>query len=273
MKCRFLFLLFIIFFTAQCNRGIYNASNKKYKQQVKRLSKEIRMIPADELPTDSVILANVFIGTPNFGLRKPNFVIIHHTAQESCEKTLFTFTQNQSQVSAHYVICKDGTVHHMLNNYLRAWHAGASRWGNVTDVNSSSIGIELDNNGFETFSYAQIKALMALLNSLKKKYAIPAANFIAHADIAPGRKVDPSKYFPWQQLAEQGYGLWYGDTSLLTVPASFNASQALRIIGYNISNLDATLQAFRLHFLQTENTGELSEAEIKLLYALMLKVL
>ena len=231
------------------------------------------MIPADELATDSVMLTKAFIGTTHFGLRKPNFVIIHHTGQESCEKTLFTFTQNQSQVSAHYVICKDGTVHHMLNNYLRAWHAGASRWGNVTDVNSSSIGIELDNNGFETFSDAQIKALMAVLNSLKKNYAIPAANFIAHADIAPGRKVDSSNDFPWQQLAEQGYGLWYGDTSLLTVPASFNIVQALRIISYNISNIDAALQAFRLHFLQTENTGDLFEAEVKVLYALMLKVL
>ncbi len=273
MKRRLIFLLFIIFFTTQCNKGIYNASNKKYKQQAKRLSNELRMIPADELPTDSVILSKAFIGTTNFGLRKPNFVIIHHTAQESCEKTLFTFTQNQSQVSAHYVICKDGTVHHMLNNYLRAWHAGAARWGNVTDVNSSSIGIELDNNGFETFPDAQIKALLALLNSLKKNYAIPSANFIAHADIAPERKVDPSKYFPWQVLAEQGYGLWYGDTSLITVPSSFNTSHALKIIGYNISNINAALQAFRLHYLQTENTGEISESEIKILYALLLKVL
>ncbi len=273
MKFGSLFLISIIFLFNQCSRGPYAASNKKYKQQAKKLAKEIRMIPADVLPPDSVIISQSFVGTTNFGLRRPNFVIIHHTAQESCEKTISTFTQEQKQVSAHYVICKDGTLHHMLNNYLRAWHAGASSWGNVTDVNSSSIGIELDNNGKEIFPDSQVKALLALLNSLKKSYGIPAANFLAHVDVAPGRKVDPGKYFPWQQLAEHGYGIWYGDTTGIIVPSSFNTAQALRIIGYNISNINSSIQAFRLHYLQSENTGELSVAEIKVLYALMLKFL
>ncbi len=96
----------------------------------------------------------------NFDLRKPNFVIIHHTAQNGCPETLHTFTIKQSQVSAHYVICKDGTVHHMLNDYLRAWQAGLSKWGNNSDINSSSIGIELDNNGFEYFTDPQIASLL-----------------------------------------------------------------------------------------------------------------
>src|SRR5450756_3250197 len=90
--------------------------------------------------------------------------IIHHTEQNSCEQTLQTFTLPRTQVSAHYVICKDGTIHHMLNDYLRAWHAGNSRWGNLTDVNSSSIGIEIDNNGFEPFAEAQINSLVTLLS-------------------------------------------------------------------------------------------------------------
>ncbi|MEJ0104636.1 MAG: N-acetylmuramoyl-L-alanine amidase [Bacteroidota bacterium] len=95
-------------------------------------------------------------GTANFDLRRPNFVIIHHTAQNSCDQTLKTFTLKTTKVSAHYVICKDGTVYHMLNDYLRAWQAGISKWGNNTDINSSSIGIEIDNNGFEFFTDQQI---------------------------------------------------------------------------------------------------------------------
>src|SRR6516165_140872 len=114
-------------------------------------------------------------------MRKHNFVIIHHTAQNSCEQTLKTFTTVSSKVSAHYVICRDGTVHHMLNDYMRAWQAGLSKWGNATDINSLSIGIELDNNGFDTFPDTQINSLLDLLNVLKKTYSIPTANFIGHS--------------------------------------------------------------------------------------------
>src|SRR5215212_11635675 len=166
-----------------CNRSPYAATNKSYKKQAKAYSKIIRQTP----PKDSLSMAS-WVGTTNFNMRKPNFVIIHHTAQNSCEQTLKTFTTPKTQVSAHYVICKDGTIHHMLNDYLRAWHGGVAKWGNNTDINSSSIGIEIDNNGFEVFTDQQINSLLTLLSSLKKAYSIPTANFIGHADIAPTRK-------------------------------------------------------------------------------------
>jgi N-acetylmuramoyl-L-alanine amidase len=86
----------------------------------------------------------------NFNLRKPNFIIIHHTAQDSLQQTIKTFTVTRTQVSSH-VIADDGSVIQMLNDYLRAWHAGRGSWGKDTDINSSSIGIELDNNGTEVF--------------------------------------------------------------------------------------------------------------------------
>ena len=135
-----------------CSHNPYAATNKLYKQQAKTYSKTIATYPLE----DSLQNAPYFAGTTNFNLRKPNFVIIHHTAQNSCEQTLNTFTTVKSQVSAHYVICKDGVIHHMLNDYLRAWQAGVSKWGNNTDINSSSIGIEIDNNGFEPFTDQQI---------------------------------------------------------------------------------------------------------------------
>jgi N-acetylmuramoyl-L-alanine amidase len=168
------------------------------------------------------------------------------------------------------VICKDGTIHHMLNDYLRAWQAGVSKWGNATDINSLSIGIEIDNNGFEPFTEPQITSLLGLLERLKKAYGIPAANFIGHEDIAPGRKIDPGKYFPWQRLAQQGFGLWY-DTAGVKVPADFNTMQALRIIGYDIKRPEPAIQSFKLHFIPDDSTRVIHEEDKKILVDLVKK--
>ncbi|WP_374166118.1 N-acetylmuramoyl-L-alanine amidase [Arcticibacter sp. MXS-1] len=177
-----------------CSPHPYKATNKLYKKQAKELTQSLTDIPPVEAFSSKV--PPYAVGTVNFNLRKPNYVIIHHTAQNSCEQTLKTFTLKRTQVSAHYVICKDGTVHHMLNDYLRAWHGGVAKWGSLTDINSASIGIELDNNGNEPFPDQQINSLITLLGALKKNYGIPAANFIGHADIAPRRKPDPNAFFP-----------------------------------------------------------------------------
>ena len=209
------------------------------------------------------------VGTTNFNLRKPNFVIIHHTAQNGCPETLKTFTTVASKVSAHYVICKDGTVHHMLNDYMRAWQAGISKWGNATDINSVSIGIEIDNNGFEPFTDEQINSLLSVLAKLKKDYDIPAANFIGHGDIAPGRKVDPSAYFPWKKLADNGFGLWY-DEVRDSVPANFNHIQALRIVGYDVKDTTAAIRAFKRHFMQ-DTTKYINDADKNVLFNLQKK--
>jgi N-acetylmuramoyl-L-alanine amidase len=129
----------------------------------------------------------------------------------------------------------------MLNDYLRAWHAGVGKWGNDADINSSSIGIELDNNGFEFFSDAQMKSLLQLLASLKKTYNIPTANFIGHADIAPTRKNDPNIFFPWKELAGKGFGNWYDDTTNIIMPPFFDDVKALRIIGYDTKDTTAAI--------------------------------
>src|SRR6476646_9350625 len=225
MKQVLVFIILVI--VSSCSTNPYRTSNKRYKKQTKAYAKVLAAYPLK----DSITNSPYFVGTTNFNLRKPNFVILHHTAQNSCEQTLTTFTTVKSQVSAHYVICKDGTVHHMLNDYLRAWQAGVSRWGNTSDINSCSIGIEIDNNGFEPFTEPQVSSLLHLLDTLKKKYNIPAANFIGHGDIAPGRKVDPNVFFPWELLAEKGFGLWYSDTSTVSAPPYFDHLTALRIIG------------------------------------------
>jgi len=264
MSYRIYSLVVFLLIIASCTSNKYATTNKVYKKQAKAFAREIRKYPLEGS-------RSTWVGTTNFGLRKPDFVIIHHTAQDSCDQTLRTFTLPRTQVSAHYVICKDGTVHHLLNDYLRAWHAGNSSWGNDRDINSSSIGIELDNNGFEPFPAAQINSLLTLLDTLKHRYRIPTANFIGHSDIAPTRKVDPNVNFPWHLLSQNGYGLWYSDTTMTIVPPDFNSLQALRIIGYSIKGPSATIKAFKRHFEMENNSDTLNESDKKILYDLMEK--
>lgn len=259
---------------------VYNAQLKNFKEIIS--NKEPSRLPLvykSTLSIDSVYTKQLYIfkdtiskmgtslangiptswvGTVNFNLRKPNLIIIHHTAQDSLQQTIKTFTMTKTQVSAHYVIADDGSVVQMLNDYLRAWHAGNSSWGKNTDINSSSIGIELDNNGKETFSEKQITSLMALLSKLKKEYSIPTQNIIGHSDIAPTRKKDPSAFFPWRTLADNGFGIWKDDV-LECAPNDFNIEQGLKIIGYNTKNLPAAIMAFKLHFIQTEVDAVLDE--------------
>ncbi|MGZ3840015.1 MAG: N-acetylmuramoyl-L-alanine amidase [Flavisolibacter sp.] len=249
-----------------CHRSPYAATNKTYKKQAKSLAAILRQAPLKDS-----LSSGDWVGTTNFNLRKPNFVIIHHTAQNSCDQTLKTFTLPRTQVSAHYVICKDGTIHHMLNDYLRAWHGGIARWGNNTDINSSSIGIEIDNDGYAPFTEPQLGSLLTLLGSLKKAYGIPTANFIGHADIAPTRKNDPNVNFPWKRLADSGYGVWWSDTTGVTVPQDFNNLQALRIIGYDIRDSAAAIQSFKRKYEQVDKSPVINEEDRKILFTLYKK--
>lgn len=209
-----------------------------------------------------------WVGAIHFDVRKPNFVIIHHTAQESVDQTIHTFTVPHTKVSAHYLIGKNGEIFQLLNDYLRGWHAGKSKWGNVTDLNSVSLGIELDNNGKEPFPDIQIETLMTLLDTLKKNYDIPQSNFLGHADIAPARKNDPSVFFPWKKLADRGFGLWYNESYLVTPPDHFNALEALRLIGYDISNPGAAIKAFKRKFIITDISEELTLYDRSVIYNL-----
>lgn len=299
MKKKFYYLILAII-AASCSTNPYKKSEKIYDGKLKTLketisnkaSQSLAVIPAVKLNIDTLYKKQLhtykdtifkmgstplqngvnteWIGTVNFNLRKPNFIIIHHTAQDSLQQTIKTFTKIETQVSSHYVISDDGKVVQMLNDYLRAWHAGSGTWGKNTDINSASIGIELDNNGSEVFSELQINSLLALLTKLKKDYNIPAQNIIGHADIAPTRKKDPSALFPWKILAEKGFGIW-PDEFLETAPTAFNAEQGLRIIGYDTKNLPAAIAAFKLHFIQNEVNSLLDGKTINTIYSIYKK--
>jgi N-acetyl-anhydromuramyl-L-alanine amidase AmpD len=294
MKKHFSYLILVAIITS-CATNPYKASEKEYNAKLKNFKETISNKEPEPLPIVSKTIINIdnvytkqlytfkdtiskmgstslnkniktqWIGTVNFNLRKPNFIIIHHTAQDSIQQTIRTFTLARTKVSAHYIIADDGSVVQMLNDYLRAWHAGSGSWGKNNDINSASIGIELDNNGTEVFSEEQIISLLALLSKLKKDYGIPTQNIIGHSDIAPTRKSDPSALFPWKILAQNGFGLWH-DEVLEQAPPYFSSDLALRIIGYDTKNLQAAIKAFKLHYIQTEADSILDEKTINTIY-------
>ena len=206
--------------------------------------------------------------SPNFGPRRPNFVIIHHTADDSAEDSLRTLSTPRFEVSSHYLIGRDGTLYYLVDELARAWHAGEGYWGGTTDLNSASIGIELDNNGKEPFAEPMIATLLQLLDDIKRRYKIPVANFLAHGDIIPGRKVDPSRFFPWKRLAERGFGLWC-EPPYQSVPPAVSDALLLTAFGYDVTNLRATAAAFRRRFFSTENEDPLTANERGLLQCLI----
>jgi N-acetylmuramoyl-L-alanine amidase len=211
-----------------------------------------------------------WVPSPNFNERKPDFVIIHHTSDDTVEQALRSLSNPLREVSAHYLIGRDGTIMQLVDERARAWHAGVSEWGTDTDINSASLGIELDNNGHEPFPEVQISALLRLLADIEARYHIPTANFLGHADIAPGRKVDPSRFFPWKTLADHGFGLWC-DPPYPQAPLGFDTDMALRALGYDTENPAAAVSAFKLHFLPDDATVGLDEHGSDLLYCLYLK--
>lgn len=194
-----------------------------------------------------------WVPSPNFGARKPPYaaptlIVLHHTAIASMQASLNALTNPATQVSAHYLIGADGELLQLVDDGDRAWHAGVSRWHDITDVNSASIGIELVNDGFTPFPAAQIHAVLALLADLIQRHCtLHNGDVLGHADVAPGRKVDPNRFFPWVELSRAGFGRWY-PTPLPAVPTDFDPVLALRMLGYDTSNVIWAIRAFHLHF-------------------------
>lgn len=172
-------------------------------------------------------------------------MVLHYTAMASTRETLERLCDPAAEVSAHYLIAEDGEVIALVPEERRAWHAGAGRWGDVRDVNSRSIGIELANRGTHPFSHRQMLALERLLDGILLRWSIPPERVIGHSDMAPDRKFDPGARFDWRRLARAGLSIWpeEGEADL----AEFSPS--LRAFGYDPAlPVDRLLDAFRLRF-------------------------
>ena len=209
-----------------------------------------------------------WVPSKNFDERRPVVIVLHYTEQDSVEQSLDTLRSRNSggRVSSHYLLGKDGKIYQLVSDAKRAWHAGAGRWGAITDVNNASIGIEIDNDGKSPFPDAQIDSLIVLLRDLTTRLRIPPTQIIGHSDLAPTRKIDPGPLFPWKRLHDAGFGLWPADPTQ-DPPAGFDPWLALQAIGYAVDNRADTVRAFHPRFRGMEG-AELDAEDLRILHAL-----
>lgn len=150
--------------------------------------------------------------TARRGVDRPDMIVLHYTGMDSCAGAVERLCDPAAEVSAHYVIDTDGTIHELVDQTQRAWHAGKASWGDVTDVNSHSIGIEIVNPGhvlgYPPFPEAQMNAVEALVAQVMHRWSIPPERVVGHACVSPGRKIDPGEKFDWRRLALQGLAIW-----------------------------------------------------------------
>ena len=199
------------------------------------------------------------------------FVVVHYTSA-SLERSLALLTRGE--VSSHYLVGddKNATIFKLVDENLRAWHAGESEWQGRTWLNSSSIGIEIVNPGFtdtptgrvwHPYTEAQVQALIVLLKDIVKRNNIKPRYIIGHSDIAPLRKLDPGPMFPWKRLADAGLGVWPNAQAVAQQQAYFSINppsitwyqQQLKRFGYAIEQTGEydvstkhVLAAFQMRF-------------------------
>lgn len=230
--------------------------------------------------------------SPNHGARRgmaPESIILHYTGMQSGAAALARLCDPGSEVSAHYFIDGQGNILQLVPEMRRAWHAGQSFWAGETDMNSASIGIELQNAGHEfgapAYPDAQIAALIALCRDIAQRHAIKPERVLAHSDIAPGRKIDPGEHFPWGALAAAGVGHYVrphpigGD-----VPLEIGAGgetveelqQRLAAYGYDINasgrydkKTETVVAAFQRHFRPARVDGKADRSTVKTLRDLL----
>lgn len=204
--------------------------------------------------------------SPNHGDRRASdrveLVVLHYTAMPDAEAAIERLCDPDCEVSAHYLIAKDGAVTQLVDEAHRAWHAGTGKWADRDDVNSRSIGIELDNDGASAFPDAQMAALEDLLAGILERYHLEPKDVIAHSDMAPDRKSDPGRLFDWRRLAEKGLSVW-PEPSL---PGDFLRNAAA--FGYPVEHGErVVLEAFRQRF-RPDASGPIGPADRALMAGL-----
>ncbi|MDJ0948231.1 MAG: N-acetylmuramoyl-L-alanine amidase [Alphaproteobacteria bacterium] len=221
--------------------------------------------------------------SPNHNERRADGVrmlVLHYTGMRSAAEALRRMCDPQSQVSAHYMVDEDGSVYRLVPEERRAWHAGDSSWGDRSDVNSRSVGIELVNPGHEfgyrNFTEPQMEALVPLAQDIVGRHGIAPRDVLGHSDVAPQRKLDPGERFHWARLAKAGVGLWPFDAAAIGLPVGPTlargaagkevaaAQDLLAQIGYAVPRTgvldDETanvIRAFQRHFRPAGVSGNL----------------
>ena len=226
------------------------------------------------------------------------FIVVHYTATDN-PGSIKELTS--SRVSSHFLVLDedDNKIYSLVPLEQRAWHAGASSFRGRTNINDTSVGIEIVSDGiakeyrnnpyplydhYVEFKPIQIEKTAQIIKYVAEKYNIPAKNIVAHSDIAPGRKKDPGAKFPWKELYDKyNIGAWYdeADKQAFMNEEKFNATSIreikdeLRKYGYEVNRLDEwdkesknVVYAFQLHFNPKNVTGEMDLETFAILKAL-----
>ena len=184
-----------------------------------------------------------------------DMLVLHATCHADAAEVFESL--DKLELSCHYFIDLNGGITRMVDEKMRAWHAGIAYWRGIdTDLNSHSVGIEIGNLslGQQDFTQAQIEKLIPFCLGLIKKYNLDPRNIVAHSDIAPTRKPDPGICFPWKKLAQAGIGLWYDEKDAEKIDSE-DPAELLKILGYDTRDEEKTIAsayAFRRRFLPEE---------------------
>jgi N-acetylmuramoyl-L-alanine amidase len=177
---------------------------------------------------------------PRIDGKIPRLIVLHYTGMASGAKAVDWLCNPDSKVSCHYLVDEDGTIVQMVDEGHRAWHAGTSSWHGDIDVNSSSIGIEIQNQGhtagLPSFPHAQMRRVAELCLDIMQRWDMAPRDVVAHSDVAPGRKVDPGENFDWRYLAAQGIGEFYAVTSSKHLFSIAEAQTLLKQLGYGLQD-------------------------------------
>jgi N-acetylmuramoyl-L-alanine amidase len=238
-------------------------------------------------------LGSHFVLSPNVeprrDNRKPDMLIMHYTGMEDAERACEWLCDPASKVSCHYLIDEAGVITQMVDESLRAWHAGLSSWQGENDINSCSVGIEVHNPGhqlgYPDFPDAQMQAVLALGKEIAERHGIEPRRVLAHSDIAPLRKIDPGEKFDWAFLHRQGLGHWVKPEPLSGGPFLQMGDQGqpiealqgmLKLYGYGAEitgNFDeltfSIVRAFQMHFRPEKVDGIADTSTVATLHRLI----
>jgi len=203
-------------------------------------------------------------------------IVLHYTEMPEPHSAVTKMCDPESRVSAHYFISEEGEVVRLVDEDKRAWHAGVSYWRGLRDVNSASIGIELDHpghlHGYRAFADAQFATLLPLLQRIVTTHDIPRANVVGHSDVAPTRKIDPGELFPWDRLAD--YKLCLPRPQKLTLGDPFDNDGAfylaLERFGYDITDGHKAVEAFQRRWRPKRIDGQIDGEVRAILFQLLL---